>query len=74
VVRTSGGSWDLAGIPRTIGAGAAASNRAERLRLRLRLSRAGRRMLKRSGRRNARVVVSLRSRSEIRVTMRRMRL
>ena len=73
VVTTSGGSWDLAGIPRTIGAGEADSRRAEQLRLRLRLSRAGRRRLQRSGRRPARVVVSLRSRSEIGVTMRRVR-
>jgi hypothetical protein len=74
VVTTSGGSWDIAGIPRTIGAGEAGSKRAQRLRLRLRLSRAGRRMVRRSGRQRARVVISLRSRSEIRVTMRQVRL
>lgn len=74
VVTTSGGSWDIAGIPRTIGAGEAGSRRAERLRLRLRLSRSGRRMLRRGGRQRARVVISLRSRKEIRVTMRQVRL
>jgi hypothetical protein len=74
VVTTSGGSWDIAGIPRTIGAGEAGSKRAQRLHLRLRLSRAGRKMLGRSGRQRARLVISLRSLSEIKVTMRQARL
>ena len=74
VVTTSGGSWDTPGIPRTIGAGETGSRRAERVRLRLHLSRPGRRMLLRKGRQRARVVISLRSREEIRVTMRRVRL
>jgi hypothetical protein len=71
-VTTSGGRWDR-GIPTTIGLGEEASAAAGRERLRLRLSRAGRRMLARRGRQPARVVVSLRSRRDLKVAMRRFR-
>jgi hypothetical protein len=74
IVTTSAGSWDLAGIPRTIGAGEVRVKRVSRQRLRLRLSRSGRRMLNRRGAQPARVVVSIRTRSEIKVTMRQIRL
>ena len=49
VVTTSGGSWDLPGIPRTIGAGEVRVKRVSRQRLRLRLSQTGRRKLNRRG-------------------------
>jgi hypothetical protein len=74
IVTTSAGSWDLAGIPRTIGAGDVRVERVSRQRLRLRLSRTGRRMLNRRGGQPARVVVSITSRSEIKLTMRQVRL
>lgn len=74
IVTTSGGSWDLPGIPRTIGAGEMRVQRVSRQRLRLRLSRSGRRMLNRRGGQPARVVVSIRSRSKIKLTMRRVTL
>lgn len=73
IVTTSGGRWDR-GIARTIGAGESRARRGSRQRLRLRLSSAGRRMLNRRGGQRARVVVSIRSRSGIRVTMRQFRL
>jgi hypothetical protein len=71
-VTTSGGRWDR-GLPKTIGIGQQRSASAGRERLRLRLSRAGRRMLARRGRQRAVVVVSHRSRSDIKVAMRRFR-
>jgi hypothetical protein len=71
-VTTSGGRWDR-GLPKTIGLGEARTARVGRERLRLRLSRAGRRMLARRGRQRAVVVVSHRSRSDIKVAMRRFR-
>jgi hypothetical protein len=74
IVTTSAGSWDLPGIPRTIGAGDVRVKRVSRQRLRLRLSPTGRRMLDRRGRQPARVVVSIRSRSKIKLTMRQVRL
>jgi hypothetical protein len=74
IVTTSGGSWDLAGIPRTIGSGEARVKRVSRQRLRLRLSRSGRRMLNRRGGQPARVIVSIRTRSKFKVTMRRVTL
>jgi hypothetical protein len=73
-VTTSAGSWDLARLPRTIGAGEVRARGPGRTLLRLRLSRKGRRMVRRRGRLRARVVVSLRTRSGIQVTMRRVRL
>jgi hypothetical protein len=72
VVTTSGGIWDR-GTPRTIGAGEARVERVSRQRLRLRLTRAGRRILNRRGGQPARAVVSIRSRSTIKVSMRRFR-
>ena len=69
---TSGGRWDR-GIPKTIGLGERRSASAGRERLRLRLTRAGRRMLAQRGRQRAVVVVSHRSRSDIKVAMRRFR-
>ena len=74
VVTTSGGSWDLPGIPRTIGAGEVRVKRVSRQRLRLRLSQTGRRKLNRRGGQRARVVVSIRSRRQIKLTMRQVRL
>jgi hypothetical protein len=71
-VTTSGGRWDR-GIPKTIGIAKQRSATSGREQLRLRLSRGGRRMLARPGRQPARVVVSLRSRSDIKVAMRRFR-
>jgi hypothetical protein len=71
-VTTSGGRWDR-GIPSTIGLGEERSASAGRERVRLRLSRAGRRMLARQGRQPARVVVSHRSQRDIKVTMRQFR-
>ena len=72
-VTTSGGRWDR-GIPKTIGiAKQVRSKRADRVRLRLKLSRAGRRMLRKEGRQRAVVVVSHRSTRGFDVAMRRFR-
>ena len=73
-VTTSGGRWDIVGAARTIGEGQARSRRAGPVRLRLRLSRSGHRLADRRGRRRARVIVSVRSRSTLQVAMRRIRL
>ncbi len=73
-VTTSAGRWDIVGTARTIGAGQARSRRAGPVRLRLHLSRPGRRLVDRSGRLKARVVVSIQSRSALQVAMRRIRL
>jgi hypothetical protein len=48
--------------------------RANQVRLRLRLSRTGRRVVRRPGRQRARIVVYHLSRSGIKVTMRQIRL
>ena len=58
------------GVPRRIGVGQGRANRSNRVRLRLRLSPAGRRMVHRPGRQRARIVVYHLSRSGIKVTMR----
>jgi hypothetical protein len=72
-VTTSGGRWDR-GIPKTIGtAEEVRSTRAGRVRLRVELSPAGRRMLMKDGRQRAVVVVAHRSRSDFDVAMRRFR-
>jgi hypothetical protein len=72
-VTTSGGKWDR-GIPATIGfADQVRSKRAGRVRLRMKLSPSGRRMLRRDGRQRAVVVVSHRTRRDIKVAMRRFR-
>jgi hypothetical protein len=72
-VTTSGGRWDR-GIPRTIGvAEDVRTKRAGRVRVRLRMSAAGQRMLGAAGRQRAVVVVSHRTRSDIKVAMRRFR-
>jgi hypothetical protein len=73
IVSTSAGSWDL-GAPRTIGAGQRRAKQAPRVRLRLRLSAAGRRIARRPGRQRARIVVYHLSPSGIKVTMRQIRL
>jgi hypothetical protein len=73
-VTTSAGRWDIVGAARTIGAGQARSRRAGPIRLRLRLSDPGRRLVDRRGRLKARVVVSIQSRSALQVAMRRIRL
>jgi hypothetical protein len=73
IVSTSAGRWDL-GVPRTIGVGEGRTKRAARVRLRLRLSSAGRRMVLRPGRQRARIVVYHLSRAGIKVTMRQIRL
>lgn len=73
IVTTSAGRWDI-GVPRTIGAGEGRAQRSTRVRLRLRLSRAGRRIVQRPGRQRARIVVYHLSRSGIKVTMRQIRL
>lgn len=73
-VTTSAGRWDIVGAARTIGAGQARSRRAGPVRLRLRLSRVGHRLVDRRGRLKARVVVSIQSRSALQVAMRRIRL
>ena len=73
IVTTSAGRWDI-GVPRTIGVGEGRANRSNRVRLRLRLSPAGRRIAKRPGRQRARIVVYHLSRSGIKVTMRQIRL
>ena len=73
IVTTSAGRWDI-GVPRTIGVGEARANRSNRVRLRLRLSPAGRRIVQRPGRERARIVVYHLSRSGLKVTMRQIRL
>lgn len=73
IVTTSAGRWDL-GVPRTIGLGEGRTKRPAQVRLRLRLSRAGRRMARRPGRQRARIVVYHLSRGGIKVTMRQIRL
>jgi hypothetical protein len=73
LVTTSAGRWDL-GVPRTIGVGEGRAKRAAKVRLRLRLSRAGRRMARQPGRQRARIVVYHLSRGGIKVTMRQIRL
>jgi hypothetical protein len=73
VVTTSAGRWDI-GVPRTIGVGESRAKRAAPVRLRLHLSRAGRQLERRPGRRRARVVVYHLSRQGIKVTMRQIRL
>jgi hypothetical protein len=73
IVTTSAGRWDL-GVPRTIGLGQRRARQGDRARLRLRLSAAGRRIVRRPGRQRARVVVYHLSRSGIKVTMRQIRL
>ena len=72
-VTTSAGRWDI-GVPRTIGVGEGRAKRSNRVRLRLRLSPAGRRIVRRPGRQRARIVVYHLSRSGIKVTMRQIRL
>jgi hypothetical protein len=73
-VTTSAGRWDIVGAARTIGEGKARSRSAGPVRLRLKLSRSGQRLVDRRGRLRARVVVSIRSRSTLQVAMRRIRL
>jgi hypothetical protein len=73
VVTTSAGRWDI-GVPRTIGTGQRRTNPAAPVRLRLHLSRAGRRLERRPGLRRARIVVYHLSRDGIKVTMRQIRL
>lgn len=73
-VTTSAGRWDIVGAARTIGEGQARSRRAGAVRLRLKLSRSGHRLVDRRGHLRARVVVSIRSRSTLQVAMRRIRL
>ena len=73
IVTTSAGRWDL-GAPRTIGLGGHRTRPAAQVRLRLRLSPAGRRIARRPGRQRARIVVYHLSRSGIKVTMRQIRL
>jgi hypothetical protein len=73
IVSTSAGRWDL-GAPRTIGVGQRRAKQAPRVRLRLRLSAAGRRIVRRPGRQRARIVVYHLSPSGIKVTMRQIRL
>jgi hypothetical protein len=73
-VTTSAGRWDIVAAARTIGAGEARSRRAGPVRLRLKLSRSGHRLVDRRGRLRARVVVSIRSKSTLQVAMRRIRL
>jgi hypothetical protein len=73
VVTTSAGRWDI-GVPRTIGAGQRRANPASPVRLRLHLSRAGRRLERRAGRQRARIVVYHLSGDGIKVTMRQIRL
>ena len=73
-VTTSAGRWDIVGAARTIGEGQARSRRAGPVRLRLKLSQPGQRLVDRRGRLRARVVVSIRSRSALQVAMRRIRL
>jgi hypothetical protein len=73
-VTTSAGRWDIVGAARTIGTGQARSRRAGPVRLRLKLSRSGHRLVDRRGRLKARVVVSIQSKSALQVAMRRIRL
>ena len=73
IVTTSAGRWDI-GVPRTIGVGEGRAKRTNRVRLRLRLSPAGRRIVRRPGRQRARIVVYHLSRSGLKVTMRQIRL
>jgi hypothetical protein len=73
IVTTSAGRWDL-GVPRTIGVGKGRAQRTTQVRLRLRLSPAGRRIVQRPGRQHARIVVYHFSRSGVKVTMRQIRL
>ena len=73
IVTTSAGRWDL-GAPQTIGTGARRAGPVGQVRLRLRLSPAGRRIVGRPGRQRARIVVYHVSRSGIKVTMRQIRL
>lgn len=74
IVTTSAGRWDL-GAARTIGLGQRRVKRGNQVRLRLRLSPAGRRIVERPGRQQrARIVVYHLSRSGIKVTMRQIRL
>jgi hypothetical protein len=73
IVTTSAGRWDI-GVPRTIGVGEGRAMRSTRVRLRLRLSPAGRRIVRRPGRQRARIVVYHLSRSGVKVTMRQIRL
>ncbi len=73
IVTTSAGRWDI-GVPRTIGVGKGRAQRTTRVRLRLRLTPAGRRIVRRPGRQRARIVVYHLSRSGVKVTMRQIRL
>jgi hypothetical protein len=73
IVTTSAGRWDL-GTPRTIGVGRRRTRPAIHVRLRLRLSPAGKRIARRPGRQRARIVVYHVSPSGIKVTMRQIRL
>jgi hypothetical protein len=73
IVTTSAGRWDL-GLPRTIGTGESRAKRPAKVRLKLRLSRAGHRLERRAGRQRARIVVYHLSRGGIKVTMRQIRL
>ena len=73
VVTTSAGRWDI-GVPRTIGVGQRRAKRSAPVRLRLHLSRAGRRLELRPGRQRARIVVYHLSGDGIKVTMRQIRL
>jgi hypothetical protein len=73
IVTTSAGRWDL-GLPRTIGLGESRAKSPAKVRLKLRLSRAGHRLERRPGRQRARIVVYHLSRGGIKVTMRQIRL
>jgi hypothetical protein len=73
IVTTSAGRWDI-GTPRTIGLGRRRTRPAPYVHLRLRLSPAGRRIVRRPGRQRARIVVYHLSPSGIKVTMRQIRL
>ena len=73
MVTTSAGRWDL-GRPLTLGVGEVRVKRSARVRLRVRLSASGRRVDRRPGRQQARVVVYQASRSGIKVAMRQIRL
>ena len=73
IVTTSAGRWDI-GVPRTIGLGEGRAKRSTRVRLRLRLSPAVRRIVRRPGRHLARIVVYHLSRNGVKVTMRQIRL
>jgi hypothetical protein len=71
-VTTSGGRWDK-GIARTIGIAKQVRAKRARVRLRLDLSRAGRRLLKKDGRQRAVVIVSYRAQAKFTVAMRQFR-